>query len=166
MRTARALLWEDERSLRLHHFLDVSKRYVSQLILSFRLIDSSSRFRLVNIFNKQSKDLARLKKYLLNYHALCHHTGLCHATITHVPFPPSYTPISGSYNSTIYNSNREVLKKSSIMKLAVSLPWFIGPLLVSLPTHIAHVPAYVLAIVASRTFANEEEEARDRKSVV
>lgn len=101
-----------------------------------------------------------LKKPLLQYHALLYHTGLRHSDLIHIPYPPSDESKRSSTSQNVLTSNRPVLSYLSIFRLFMGLPFLVGPLIPSLPTHLAHIPAYVLGAIASRALAGDEEEAR------
>ncbi|EJD07789.1 uncharacterized protein FOMMEDRAFT_164667 [Fomitiporia mediterranea MF3/22] len=141
--TARAILWTNDRDLQLQDFVKASKT-------------------LVRIFEPPSTTLIDLRQSLLDYHALSYHTGLSHAALAHVPFPPPPSPSS----APIRTSGRTVLTTPSLIKLIAQLPPFLAPALLSLPTHIAHVPAYAFGALSSRLLAGEEEEARAQYKVL
>ncbi|KAL5483637.1 hypothetical protein ACEPAI_8869 [Sanghuangporus weigelae] len=140
-KTSRAIIWPNEEDLPLKEFVKVSKTIVA-------------------IFEHPTFEIAELKESLLRYHALLHHTDLTHAALDHVPLPATRENGSISNHPGRIDPSRKMLSTSSLVKLAAGLPSIALPLLLSLPTHLAHTPAYVLASLTSQTFAGEEEEAR------
>ncbi|KAL5520982.1 hypothetical protein ACEPAG_8904 [Sanghuangporus baumii] len=140
-KTSRAILWPNVEDLPLKKFVKVSKIIVA-------------------IFEHPTIEIAELKESLLHYHALLHHTDLTHAALDHVPLPATRENGSISNHLGCTDPSRKSLSTSSLVKLATGLPSLALPLLLSLPAHLVHTPAYALASLTSRTFAGEEEEAR------
>ncbi|KAL5532462.1 hypothetical protein ACEPAF_6032 [Sanghuangporus sanghuang] len=141
VKTSRAILWPNEQDLPLKEFVKVSKT-------------------IVVIFEHPTIEIAELKGSLLRYHALLYHTDLTHAALDHVPLPATRQNGSISNHPGCIEPSRKSLSTSSLVKLATGLPSLALPLLLSLPTHLAHTPSYALALLTSRTFAGAEEEAR------
>lgn len=81
--------------------------------------------------------LPPVKRCLLRYHALLHHTGLSHASL-----PESYL--------------------SALMSVITSSV----PLVLALPVHITHLPGYILGALAMRKLGGDEEEAQAQYGAV
>ncbi|KAL5505086.1 hypothetical protein ACEPAH_7749 [Sanghuangporus vaninii] len=141
VKTSRVILWPNEEDLPLKEFVKVSKTIVA-------------------VYEHPTIEIAELKGSLLHYHALLYHTDLTHAALDHVPLPATRQNGSISNHPGCIDPSRRSLSTSSLVKLAAGLPSLALPLLLSLPTHLAHTPAYAFASLTSRTFAGEEEEAR------
>lgn len=88
---------------------------------------------LIELFSDDEDDssLPVVKRCLLRYHALLHHTGLAHASL-----PESY-----------------LKALTSVIPTSV-------PLVLTLPVHITHLPGYILGTLAMWNLGGDEEEAQ------
>lgn len=90
-------------------------------------------YSLIELFSddEDGVSLPVVKRCLLRYHALLHHTRLTHASL-----PESY------------------------LKALMSVIPSSVPLVLTLPVHITHLPGYILGALAMRKLGGDEEEAQ------
>ena len=142
----------------------------SRLIYTTHYKKHISLTRLVKIFSPtypNAVDLKNLKDVLLRYHALLYHTGLTHPSLVDIPLisTPSERVSSSSTSPCTEPGTPYQMHLSRTTLLPQTLKLLIS-LLLTLPLHIPHIPAYVFGSLASSVLAGEEEEGRAQFKVI
>ncbi|KZV60113.1 hypothetical protein PENSPDRAFT_760185 [Peniophora sp. CONT] len=138
-RMARDLLWPDESSLALEHYVPVSQT-------------------LVDLFSTPdpTTDFKHVKHALLEYYALLQSTHLTNAVLASLPLPKTLdpsrpVPLPGRLKTVL------VLLRDTLSSL-VLLPFFVLPLCI-------HAPAYVMGRLGARLVEDEEETQAQNKVI-
>ncbi|KAK7049857.1 hypothetical protein VNI00_005287 [Paramarasmius palmivorus] len=144
-RTARDILWGEERNISLPNWVPISQTLV-------RLLDASSEDSL-----ELSEPLIRARTALTRYYSLLHHTSLTHSLVEKLlPLPFAVSP-SSPYPNRVYHI-KTLVKRVIRPSLLFSLPLDIAAFILFIPAFITHIPAYLTSHILVKVLATPGEE--------
>ncbi|KAF9257943.1 glycerol-3-phosphate-acyltransferase [Marasmius fiardii PR-910] len=138
-RMARDILWEDDKSINLEEFVNISQT-------------------LVDLFATPdvTPNIVSVKRNLLEYYSLLQSTNLTNSVLSAIPLPRSLDPnIPTPLPSRLYTLL--IFVRDTLSALA-RLPFFLFPLIV-------HLPVYVMGRMGARLVQDEEETQAQNKVV-
>ena len=160
-RTARDLLWESWRGVKLDEFRAVGQTYVSPAFNCTRLL--TALHSLVDLFSTpwdSDPSFISLKKAMITYHSLLKSSRLTNGALATLPLPRTKRTANSKGPLPIPSRLSTVLPLlRETFNVLIRLPLFLVPLLI-------HLPIYYLTRWIGDRSAREEETMAQNKLVV